>query len=104
METLEDVFVRVVGAERRQRVGLAVMWNQARAIVGRNGARRGIIFRDQPCWFIFSGVLLAFWYAALDSAVLAGDLSANTDEFTSVTGFSPASLLMCFLIGSSFLF
>ena len=83
-ETLEDVFVRVVGAERRPKAwtGYNVMWNQARAIVWAQWrTARNYIPRSNKAGLIFSGVLLAFWYAGFGFlAVLAGIFLANPDE------------------------
>jgi ABC-2 type transport system permease protein len=75
------------------------MWNQARAIVWAQWrTARNYIPRSNKAGLIFSGVLLAFWYAGFGFlAVLAAIFLANPDEVGFVRRVFPTVLLMCFL-------
>src|ERR1039458_6645535 len=75
------------------------MWNQTRAIVWAQWrVARNYIPRSNQAGLIFSGVLLAFWYAGFGFlAVLAGIFLANPNEVYFVHRIFPSVLLMCFL-------
>jgi ABC-2 type transport system permease protein len=75
------------------------MWNQARAIVWAQWRTvRNYIPRSNKASLIFSGVLLASWYAGFGVlALLAGFFLSKPDEVDFVHRAFPTVLLMCFL-------
>src|ERR1700733_6613049 len=75
------------------------MWNQARAIVwAQFRTARNYIPRSNKIGLIFSGLLMALWYAGFGFlALLAGLFLADPDELYFVHRVFPTVLLMCFL-------
>jgi ABC-2 type transport system permease protein len=75
------------------------MWNQARAIVWAQWKTvRNHIPRSNKAALIFSGVLLAVWYAGFGFlALLAGFFLAKPDEVEFVHRVLPTVLLICLL-------
>jgi ABC-2 type transport system permease protein len=75
------------------------VWNQARAIVwAQFRTARNYIPRSNKVGLIFSGLLMALWYAGFGFlALLAGLFLANPDELYFVHRVLPTVLLMCFL-------
>jgi hypothetical protein len=75
------------------------MWNQARAIVSAQWRTvRNYIPRSNKAGLIFSGVLLAAWYAGFAFlATLGGFFLSQADEVGFVRRVLPTVLLMCLL-------
>ena len=76
--------------------GYNLMWNQARAIVGAQWrTARNYIPRSNKTGLIFSGVLMAVWYAGFGFlAVLTAIFLANPDEVNFVHRVFPTMLLL----------
>jgi ABC-2 type transport system permease protein len=75
------------------------MWNQARAIIWAQWRiLRNYVPRSNKVGLIFTGVLLAAWYAGFALiAVFAAFFMAKPDEVEFVRRVLPTVLLMCFL-------